>query len=255
MRTALRTAGRFCLFFVFVLAIMTAMASLAHAAGTNDAATAAAPPQIGGKDTSLCDYYWLGGIFMHPILLCSIIAVYLVVDVILLTRIKKMIPPDVVPKLKELLLAKKVDEAIAVCEATPSLMTRILAAGLDAYPRGKTALEETLADHDVREAGSIRLRVAYLNTVATIAPMLGLLGTVSGMIKAFANVGTLGMQASALAANIAEALITTYGGLVVAIPAMVLFFFYRNLVNDRMVVVEDCIGDLVLALEQQPEKR
>ncbi|NLF40210.1 MotA/TolQ/ExbB proton channel family protein [bacterium] len=226
------------------LPVLLILAAAAWAADTNVVEEAAA-------QTSLIDYFNKGGIFMYPILLCSVLTVYLIIDVVLLTRKAKMVPPQSVEKLKELMAAKNIEGALAACDEYPSIMTRILAAGLRAMPRGKTALEETLAEYDVREASGIRVRVAYLNTVATVAPMLGLLGTVSGMIKAFANVGALGMgKASLLADNIAEALITTYAGLVIAIPAMVAFFFFRNRVNDMMVVVEDTIGDLVLTLEK-----
>jgi biopolymer transport protein ExbB len=113
-------------------------------------------------------------------------------------------------------------------------------------------MEEALAEHGAREATSVRTKISYLNTIATIAPMLGLLGTVSGMIKAFGNIATMGMgNASVLADNISEALITTAGGLVIAIPAMALFFFFRNRLNELMVYVEDQIGDFIDTLENQ----
>jgi len=84
--------------------------------------------------------------------------------------------------------------------------------------------------------------------------MLGLLGTVSGMIKAFANVATMGMgKTSELSNNISEALITTYGGLIVAIPVFAVYMHLRNKVNDLIVIVQDDIGDLVDTLRAQGE--
>ena len=112
-------------------------------------------------------------------------------------------------------------------------------------------LEETLAEHGAREASPLRTRLSYLNTIATIAPMLGLLGTVIGMIKAFGNIATVGMgKASLLADNISEALLTTAGGLIIAIPAMAFFFFFRNRVNDLMVVLEDTVGEIIEKFEK-----
>lgn len=262
MRSALRTAGLLSFSLYMVMTVVTLFSSVTMAEDSNapaaavtpaaaaPAAPAAATPAApAATEESLWDYYWLGGIFMHPILACSVFSLYLLIDIILLTLRKKMVPPEALAKIKVLMEQKKIEEVIALCDGTKSIFTRILSAGLRAYPRGKTAMEETLAEYDVREASGIRVRVAYLNTMATVAPMLGLLGTVSGMVKAFANVGAMGMQASALAANIAEALITTYAGLVVAIPTMMLFFYFRNLVNDRMVLVQDAIAEVIMELE------
>jgi len=255
MRIALRAAGMICIMLAAVLAFngnARAEDSNAPAAAVTPAATPAAAPAAASSQESpktLWDYYKLGGFFMHPILLCSIVTVYLITDLILMTLRKRLVPPEPYAKLKEMITAKKIDEALALCDATPSIFTRVLAAGLRAYPRGKTALEETLAEYDIREASAMRVRVAYLNTIATISPMLGLLGTVSGIIKAFATLGAANTGASALAKNISEALIATYAGLCIAIPAMVLYFYFRNLVNDRMVVVQDAIGDMVALLE------
>lgn len=261
MRSALRTAGMLSFSLYAVMTVVTMFSSVVLAEDSNAPAAAVAPaaaaPAAPAASTAptatketLWTYYWLGGIFMHPILACSVFSVYLLIDIILLTLRKKMVPPEALTQIKVLMQQKKIDEVVALCDATKSIFTRILSAGLRAYPRGKTAMEETLAEYDVREASGIRVRVAYLNTMATVAPMLGLLGTVSGMVKAFANVGAMGMQASALAANIAEALITTYAGLVVAIPTMMLFFYFRNLVNDRMVVVQDAIAEVIMELEK-----
>jgi biopolymer transport protein ExbB len=82
--------------------------------------------------------------------------------------------------------------------------------------------------------------------------MLGLLGTVSGMIRAFGTIGMVGMgKASLLADAISEALLTTAGGLIVAIPAMAIFFFLRDRVNSIMVTVEDAVGELIEQLEEE----
>ncbi len=261
MRIALRTAAFFCILLVAAIALhgvahaddsnsTPAATTVAPAVATPASAAAATAPAKDEGTKTLWGYYKLGGFFMHPILLCSIVTVYLITDLILMTLRKRLVPPDAYAKLKELVAGKKLDEAIAYCDTVKSIFTRILGAGLRVYPRGKTAFEETLADYDIREASSMRVRVAYLNTIATISPMLGLLGTVSGIIKAFATLGSANTGASELAKNISEALIATYSGLCIAIPAMVLYFYFRNLVNDRMVVVQDAIGDMVALLEK-----
>jgi len=216
------------------------------------AQTNAVEETVAPQKTSLFQLVFVkGGIFMYIILLLSIAMVYLVVDAFLIIKQDKLMPPDVVEKLQQTAYKSKLKEALAVCEENPCLLTRILGAGLRAHKRGKVAMEEALAEHGAREASAVRTRLSYLNTIATIAPMLGLLGTVSGMIKAFGNIAVMGMgKATVLADNISEALITTAGGLVIAIPAMALFFFFRNRINDLMVIVEDRIGELVENFEQ-----
>jgi len=193
-----------------------------------------------------------GGVFMYLILLLSIGMVYLIVDSFLVIRVKKLMPPEVVAKLKETMHGNSIEEAEKVCEENSCALTRIVGAGLRVMKRGKVAMEEALGEHGAREVSSLRTRVSYLNTIATIAPMLGLLGTVSGMIRAFGTIGMVGMgKASLLADAISEALLTTAGGLIVAIPAMAIFFFLRDRVNSIMVTVEDTVGELIEQLEEE----
>jgi biopolymer transport protein ExbB len=227
------------------LVLAAATAPLNLLAQTNEAAGTAAAE--GGQSVSAFDLVFVkGGVFMYFILLVSVVMVYLVIDAFLIVRKSKLIPQDVLAELKEAATAHDAEKIVSVCEENPAPLTRIIGAGFRVIKRGHTALEETLAEHGAREASAIRTRLSYLNTIATIAPMLGLLGTVSGMIKAFGNIAIVGMgKASLLANNISEALVTTAGGLIVAIPAMALFFYFRNRVNDMMVEVEDAVGEVV----------
>jgi biopolymer transport protein ExbB len=219
-------------------------APLSALAQTNVAEQAA---EVAGQDVSAFELVFVkGGVFMYFILLVSVVMVYLVIDAFLIVRKSKLMPPDTLEQLKEAAKAHDPDKIVSVCEENPSPLSRIVGAGFRVIKRGHTAMEEALAEHGAREASSIRTRLSYLNTIATIAPMLGLLGTVSGMIKAFGNIAVVGMgKASLLANNISEALLTTAGGLVVAIPAMALFFYFRNRVNSLMVEVEDAVGEIV----------
>ncbi len=207
----------------------------------------------GTQKTSLFELVFVkGGAWMYIIIALAFGMVYLIVIAFLEVKKEKFMPELVVEKIGNSIDKNDIPETIAVCEENPCMITRILVAGLKAKKRGKEAMEEALAEHGAREATAVRTKISYLNTIATIAPMLGLLGTVSGMIKAFGNIATMGMgQASVLADNISEALITTAGGLVIAIPAMALFFFFRNRLNELMVYVEDQIGDFIDKLENQ----
>jgi biopolymer transport protein ExbB len=243
-----RTWNRFSQFisrYWFVLLILIIPAVLF--AATNDTEIVG-PPKL-----SLFErVFYQGGVFMYLILMLSVAMVYLIVDSFLVIRTKKLMPPEVIEKLKGTMHANSVAEAEKVCEENPCAITRILGAGLRVMKRGKIAMEEALGEHGAREVSALRTRVSYLNTIATIAPMLGLLGTVSGMIRAFGTIGMVGMgKASLLADAISEALLTTAGGLIVAIPAMAIFFFLRDRVNSIMVTVEDAVGELIEQLEEE----
>ena len=205
------------------------------------------------QKTSLFELVFVkGGAWMYIIIALAFGMLYLIVIAFLEVKKEKFMPELVVEKIGNAVDKNDIPGTIAVCEETPCMITRILIAGLKAKKRGNEAMEEALAEHGAREASAVRTKISYLNTIATIAPMLGLLGTVSGMIKAFGNIATMGMgNASVLADNISEALITTAGGLVIAIPAMALFFFFRNRLNELMVYVEDQIGDFIDTLENQ----
>jgi len=230
--------------------VFVALVTLLFFAQTASAAEVGAEA---AQKTSLFQLVFVkGGVWMYIIIALAFAMIYLIVIAFLEVKKEKFMPELVVEKIGNAVDKNDVPGTIAVCEETPCMITRILASGLKAKKRGNEAMEETLAEHGAREASAVRTKVSYLNTIATIAPMLGLLGTVSGMIKAFGNIATMGMgQASVLADNISEALITTAGGLVIAIPAMALFFFFRNRLNDLMVYVEDQIGDFIDKLENQ----
>jgi biopolymer transport protein ExbB len=219
-------------------------APLTLVAQTNVAEEAA---EVAGQDINAFELVFVkGGVFMYFILLVSVVMVYLVIDAFLIVRKSKLMPEDTLAQLKEAAKAHDADKIVSICDENPSPLGRIVGAGFRVVKRGHTAMEEALAEHGAREASSVRTRLSYLNTIATIAPMLGLLGTVSGMIKAFGNIAVVGMgKASLLANNISEALLTTAGGLIVAIPAMALFFYFRNRVNSLMVEVEDAVGEVV----------
>ena len=214
-------------------------------AETNDVATAPVATAI--SSVNLFELVFIqGGIFMYVILLISMAMVFLMTYAFMNFRLKKLAPESFVTEIKGLLANKKFEDAQKLCVDANCTISRIIGAGLKVRNRGNLAMEEMLAEYSGREGSLMRTNVAYLNTIANISPMLGLLGTVSGMIKAFSNISLSGMdKSSALSKNISEALITTAGGLIVAIPAMAVFFYLRNKVNDLMVSIEDSVNEII----------
>ena len=107
-------------------------------------------------------------------------------------------------------------------------------------------MEITFVDNVEAEDGAIGQWINYLNVVAAVAPMIGLLGTVSGMISAFQTIGQVGMgDPSALAGDIGEALVTTATGLTIGIPAMIAYFILRNRLNSQILATVESGGDLI----------
>ncbi len=215
------------------------------AAATAAAATAA--------NVTLWQMWVVGGWSMYPIGALSIAAVALTILGFLATHEEKMIHMGLVPSLKDNITTGDIASAISTCTGTPSPMTNILHAGLrritDVY--NKEAVEKAM-EESATEENTVGLRnINYLSIIATIAPMFGLLGTVSGMIKAFQKIGLGGMgDPEKLANDIGEAMITTAFGLLVGIPAMFFYFFLKTKFLANMARIGRVMGDLTHDMDQ-----
>ncbi len=221
------------------IATILALAVLAFvAAGSARAAVSAgsiiAEQQAGGS---------LGDIISYVILsllgLVSIILVGLVIWYFLSLSAAAVIPAEIVDQMNEMLNEKSYDELMDFCRTTPTQLTNIVAAGLaraksgDDYEQVNAALKETGEEEEIK----LEQRIGWLNLIGTAAPMLGLLGTVVGMLIAFDVIAEIdNPRPSHLAGGIRSALWTTVAGLTVAIPAMAFFFFFRNRVS--MLAIE-----------------
>jgi len=154
------------------------------------------------------------------ILLTSAVMVTLVIQNFATLRPGKLAPPALVDSLKALLDAGNYQEAWETCDANQNYLANVLKAGLTRLGRGKEAVEDALVEHGLREATLIRTRNSYLSVIGVISPMIGLLGTVIGMIGAFSVLAQSGMtDPRALSGAIGEVLLATASGLFIAIPA------------------------------------
>ena len=174
-----------------------------------------------------------GGWAMYPLGLFSVAMFYLIIRNTMLLREKNMLREDLRPQLEELMSRRDVAGIRELCAANDSLLTAVLDAGME---RISTEHEYDAAHvmEAIEEAGNEQMvifmkPINFLSIIGGTAPMLGLLGTVSGMIKAFALIAQGGMgDPGKLAGAIGEALITTATGLVIAIPAMITYFLFKN---------------------------
>ncbi len=203
------------------------------------AAAASAPGAP--KTKSLLDLYNTGGLMMHPILLCSIGTIAVAVFCFIQINPKKMRPKSQVDTLTHFMKERDPANAYEFCVANPNAFTNTTAAALlkvnfDRELANKVSMEQAAAETLQSEETRLMIWVNYLNIFATIAPMLGLLGTVTGMIASFDQLAAGRSEPQDLAGGIGEAMLTTAGGLIVGIPAMFFYFFYRN---KLMVAIND----------------
>ena len=180
---------------------------------------------------------WAGFLIILLLLGLSLTAAYLVFEQLMTLRRADIIPAGLGERFRELLANGKVAEAEALCRERPSLLSFVLLNGLSEIEGGWTAVEKALEDATAEQSARLYRKIEYLSVIGNIAPMVGLLGTVIGMIFAFHQVAVSRGSAGAgdLAEGIYQALVTTVGGLIVAIPSLGAFAVFRNRV-DQLVV-------------------
>jgi biopolymer transport protein ExbB len=169
----------------------------------------------------------------------SIAGLSFAVDSAIQVREKKLIPPGLVEQVQAAMEQGDILKAQQVCQEAPSAMANILNAAFTNVEDGFDAVQDAVTVTGDLESEKVMQRVNYLNVVGNIAPMLGLLGTVVGMIFAFETLAQAGAGAAALLAqNISMALWTTAAGLVVAVPSMASFYFFKNKATKIILTME-----------------
>ncbi len=163
----------------------------------------------------------------------SMVAVYLIIEQFMTLRHKEVMPPNLAEEVRQLLSQGRLPEADQLCRSRPSPLAFVLISGLSEIDFGWHAMEKAMEDAIAEQAAKLYRKIEYLSVIGNLAPMCGLLGTVTGMIYAFQQVAI--SQGSAGAAELAEgiysALVTTVAGLVVAIPSLGAFAVFRNRID------------------------
>lgn len=177
---------------------------------------------------------------MWPILLCSILAVAIAVERFINLKREKVIHPDFLQEVRSKWQNSEFDQAIEVCGRHKIPMSRIVRAGLLRWKMGILEIERAVEGAGNHESTKLSANLRGLGVIANIAPMLGLLGTVAGMIKAFDVISLSGTGNSAMVASgISEALITTASGLIVGIPVLAVYHFLRGRVDQLVFEMEE----------------
>jgi len=181
----------------------------------------------------------LGVMLWAGIFFTSISCVALIVDAFLTVRVNKVMPPALIGNVQSAMEQGDVMKALQHCEEEPCPVANILSAGFSNVEEGFDTIQDAVSVAAALEEEKLMQRVNYLNVVGNLAPMLGLLGTVQGMIAAFAGLASAGAAGGgALALSISQALWTTAFGLFVAIPALAFFYFFRNKASTIIINME-----------------
>jgi biopolymer transport protein ExbB len=201
------------------------------------------------------EYILKGGILMFPIIACSVIALAVVLERVWALRGRRVMPREIIQRAEELVKRDHVEEAIALCRRRSSPLGRLIITVLKNVGQEREVLKEAVQEVGRREAALLERYVGILGTVANVTPLLGLLGTVSGMIKAFTVISVQGVgNPASLAGGISEALITTAAGLTAAIPSFLAYRYFLSR-TDRTVLELEQISIHFVDMVKQPRLR
>ncbi len=235
------------------LLTMTVLLAAGAAFGQGEAAADAV------QKTNLLELIKTGGWAMWPLGGFSFFMVALIIQNFVSLRTKTLLHTEMMPDLLKMMLEKKCKTALIYCRKNPSMFANTFGAGLERCLDGEEEINfkkvhESVEEASVEQLSKLMKPIDYLSIIGASSPMLGLLGTVSGMIKAFNTMGTTGMgKPELLAGNIGEALITTATGLVIAIPSMFFFFYFKKGFQKTLATLGRNIGFLFDALETGKE--
>jgi len=180
-----------------------------------------------------------GGFLIWPILLCSVVALAIVLERFLALKSGDVAPPELIDRIRKLmkkgdLSSKDIND---IEENSP--LGRVLAAGLRNPNQHRVVIKEAIEEAGRHVVHDLERHLTTLGTIANITPLLGLLGTVIGMIKVFSAITTFGVgDPQALAEGISEALVTTAAGLSVGIPSLMFYRYFKGKVNELTVDME-----------------
>jgi len=180
-----------------------------------------------------------GGLIMYPLLLSSVIGLTIVIERGFSLRKNKVIIPEIVSVVDSLASKEDIELAKNICQRKPGPFSNIVLTGLQNQDLSSDEMKELLTDQGRQEVRELERFLPTLETIAGVSPLLGLLGTVLGMIKVFTVISLQGTgQASLLAGGISEALITTATGLVIGILSLIMYNYYADKAENYVLDIE-----------------
>ena len=192
-----------------------------------------------------------GGPLMYPIALCSVVMMVFVFERFIALRRGRVIPAPFVTRFLEQLREGQIDrdKALKLCDQNKSPVAQVFAAAMKKWGRPAVEVEQAILDTGERVTNQLRTHIRLFNGIAQVSPLLGLLGTVLGMISSFNAISASEAvgQRERMAGGIAEALLTTAAGMLVAIPALIAYLYFVGRV-DQLIVEIDAHGQQIVEL-------
>lgn len=197
--------------------------------------------------TSFFDAIKAAGPIGAVIIAMSVVAMALVIEHFMTLKREKLAPPEVIDEVEELFQEGNYAEAMEACEAHPCFFTNVVASGIRKVGHPFAAIEKSIEEMEDEESVKLQQKISWLSLIAGIGPMMGLFGTVTGMVGAFGTIATAGaggVNPADFAGDISLALMTTVLGLTVAIPTTAFFAYFRNKVTMTSLEVGAVVEDL-----------
>lgn len=228
---------------------VAALGADAPAAGAAPAGAVAAPAQADAPappKLSPIQLFFLAGIFMYPLAATSVVSVALIIERFIALRRGRVIPPGFLTGLKGIYQDPREDRdrALEYCQKHDSPLARMIAAGIRRLPRGYAAAEKAIEDAGGNEALKLRQNMRFLYSLGSVATLLGLIGTISGMIKAFQVASVAGPgHADLLSKGIYEAMVNTFAGLAIAIVVTIFYYWFIGKIEKLVSELNDAVNE------------
>ncbi len=190
-----------------------------------------------------------GGIMMYPMALASFIALIIIIERVIILQKKKIIIPDIINVIEQFSSLNDVELARNICSKFNGPLSNLIKVGLDNSDLDRADIKELIEDQGRQEVRHLERGLMILETIAVISPLLGLLGTVLGMINVFTVLNEQGIgQASALSGGISEALVTTVTGLFIGIPVLIFYNYFTKRAENFVLDIEKYSNFLIQKL-------
>jgi biopolymer transport protein ExbB len=200
--------------------------------------------QEGGS--SALDVFTKSGVIGILIIVLSVVALAVIIENMVTLKREKLAPPELIDEIQALFDDGQYQEAMELCENEPCFFTRVAGAGIAKIGHPFEVIQQSVGEMGDEESIRLHQKIGWLSLIASVSPMMGLLGTVGGMIKSFNVIASSGGQANPadLAKGISEALLTTMLGLIVALPTSATFAYLRNRLVRTVIEVGAIVEDL-----------
>jgi biopolymer transport protein ExbB len=242
----LRPIGSCAIMLIAALMLARAATAMAADAPADQPTTAPAATATDTPSLSPLELISKAGYFIYPLALCSILAVAIIIERFIALQRRKVIPAGFLAGLKGVSQDPVEDreQALRYCEQNDSALARIIAAGIRRLPRGVAAAEKSMEDAGANESLKLRQNLRFLYSMGNVATLLGLIGTISGMIHAFHVASVLGPgHEDKLSEGIYEAMVNTFAGLAIAIVVTVFYYFLVGRIERLVTELSDAANE------------